>query len=89
MPACRAPTGIWFFQATTSEDQARVGRQAGAQPLAVIYTTDCRGAVARVERAGGMVRRPVQEAQGTMFAHVTDLYGNEFVLVQVDSDHVA
>ncbi|HYD59492.1 MAG TPA: VOC family protein [Noviherbaspirillum sp.] len=79
-----ARTGIWLLRATGS-DLELVGRQAGGQPLAVFYTTDVRAAVERVAAAGGRVVRPVVTADGASFAHVTDLYGNEFVLVQLAS----
>jgi predicted enzyme related to lactoylglutathione lyase len=62
---------------------ARVGRQTGGQPLAVCYTPDVRAAVARAKAAGATVVRPVAAADGAAFAHVADLYGNEFVLVEL------
>lgn len=74
--------GIWLLRATGAEE-AHVGRQTGGQPLAVFYTPDVRAAVARVQAAGGRVVRPVAVADGARFAHVTDLYGNEFVLVEL------
>lgn len=77
--------GIWLL-AARGEDDARVGRQTGGQPLAVFYTTDVHGAVGRVRQAGGSVARPVASAGGSRFAHVNDLYGNEFVLVELVPD---
>lgn len=84
VPGDRAPVGIWFLRAG-AEDDGRVGLQAGGQPLAVLYTPDVVGAVARVESAGGTTARPVATAGGASFAHVRDLYGNELVLVQLGS----
>lgn len=78
-----AGAGIWLLRAG-DEDDARVGRQTGAQPLAVFYTPDVRAATARAVAAGGGVVRPVAVANGTAFSHVTDLYGNEFVLVELE-----
>ena len=74
--------GFWFLRATGA-DASRVGNQSGGHPLAVLYTPDCAGAVRRFVSAGGALRRPTHEADGAAFAHVADLYGNEFVLVQM------
>jgi predicted enzyme related to lactoylglutathione lyase len=74
--------GLWLLRAG-GEDAARVGRQTGGQPLAVCYTPDVRAAVARAKAAGATVVRPVAAADGAAFAHVADLYGNEFVLVEL------
>jgi predicted enzyme related to lactoylglutathione lyase len=75
-----AAVGFWLLRAHDA-DASHVGRQTGGQPLAVLYTPDVEAAVARVQAAGGVVVRPVQSAEGASFAHVADLYGNEFVLV--------
>ena len=74
--------GFWFLQANGA-DSSRVGNQSGGHPLAVLYTKDCATAMERFVDAGGTVRRPMTEADGAEFAHVADLYGNEFVLVQM------
>ncbi|MGZ8457992.1 MAG: VOC family protein [Gemmatirosa sp.] len=74
--------GFWLLRAEDADD-AHVGRQTGGQPLAVLYTSDVQAAVARVLTAAGTLVRPVQSADGTSFAHVADLYGNEFVLVEL------
>lgn len=76
--------GIWFVRAGAAEE-ALVGRQTGAEPLAVLYTTDCSAAAERVAAAGGDVRRPPRAENGSTFAHVADLYGNELVIVQLHS----
>ncbi len=77
-----ATPGFWLLRAS-GEDTLRVGDQTGGQPLAVLYTKDAPAAVARVEAAGGPVRRPMASAGGARFAHVADLYGNEFVIVEL------
>lgn len=77
-----AGAGIWLLRAG-DEDGTRVGHQTGGQPLAVFYTPNVRAAAARAVAAGGEVVRPVAVANGTAFSHVTDLYGNEFVLVEL------
>ena len=73
--------GIWLMRAGEA-DTGRVGRQTGGEPLAVFYTPDVRAALARAEAAGGAVVRPLETADGARFAHVADLYGNVFVLVE-------
>lgn len=77
-----APVGLWLLRAGDGDD-ALVGRQAGGQPLLVLYTDDCRAHCQALETAGVLIRRPAAEAGGAVFAHVLDLYGNEIVLVQL------
>jgi predicted enzyme related to lactoylglutathione lyase len=76
--------GIWLLRATGTEG-GRVGRQTGGEPLAVFYTPDVRAAVQRAQSAGAAVVRALDSADGALFAHVADLYGNVFVLVQMSS----
>lgn len=76
--------GVWLLLAS-GEAAARVGRQTAGEPLAVFYTADVRGAVARAAAVGAEVVRPVESADGASFAHVADLYGNVFVLVELPS----
>ena len=53
------------------------------EPVAVFYTPDVDAAVARVEGAGGTTVRRVETAGEARFAHVADLYGNVFVIVEL------
>jgi predicted enzyme related to lactoylglutathione lyase len=76
------PAGFWLLRARGG-DAEHIGRQTGGQPLAVLYTTDAASTLARAQAAGGEVRRPLRAADGATFAHVADLYGNEFVLVEL------
>ena len=76
--------GIWLLRASGAEG-GRVGRQTGAEPLAVFYTADVHAAVQRAQSAGAAVVRALDTADGASFAHVADLYGNVFVLVQMPS----
>lgn len=76
--------GLWLLRAGAG-DEALVGRQAGGQPLLVLYTDDCRAHCATLEAAGVRIRRPPAEGDGAVFAHCLDLYGNEIVLVQLAS----
>jgi predicted enzyme related to lactoylglutathione lyase len=78
------PAGIWFVEPSEGSEDL-VGRQAGGQPFLVLYTRDLDSALARFTGAGGEVRKPLQESQGARFAHVEDLYGNEIVLVALES----
>lgn len=77
-----AGAAIWLLRATGAES-GRVGRQTGGEPLAVFYTPDVRAAVQRAQAAGAAVVRAVDTADGASFAHVADLYGNVFVLVEM------
>ena len=74
--------GVWLLR-VGGETASRVGRQTGGEPLAVFYTPDVNAAVARAATAGGAVVRPVESTGGASFAHVADLYGNVFVLVEL------
>lgn len=74
--------GVWFLRAA-GEAGARVGRQSGGEPLAVFYTSDVHASVARARVAGADIVRPIETAGGASFAHVSDLYGNVFVLVEM------
>ncbi len=76
-------TGFWLMPANGEEQLARVGRQLGGEPLAVLYTTDCVGTVAELSGNGVAVRVPVTRESGAVYAHVLDLYGNEFVIVEL------
>ena len=77
-----AGAGIWLLRATGG-DEGRVGRQTGGEPLAVFYTLDVQAAVERAKGAGAAIVRALETADGASFAHVADLYGNVFVLVQM------
>jgi predicted enzyme related to lactoylglutathione lyase len=76
--------GLWLMRVGEA-DAGRVGRQTGGEPLAVFYTPDVEAAVARAKAAGATIVRAVDTAGGGSFAHVADLYGNEFVLVELQS----
>lgn len=76
-----ASTGIWFLRPKNG-DETHVGRQTGGEPLAVFYTDDVEGAARRVADAGGKRLTAVVESGGARHAHVADLYGNVFVLVE-------
>jgi predicted enzyme related to lactoylglutathione lyase len=83
-----AGAGIWLLRAADMQRE-RVGHQTGGEPLAVFYTPDVRAAVQRAEAAGATVVRALDSVDGASFAHVADLYGNVFVLVQMENAGVA
>lgn len=82
------PVGLWLLQ-PGGGDEGLVGRQAGGQPLLVLYTADCRGACERLEARGVRFKTPPAEADGATFAHFLDLYGNEIVLVELPGEETA
>ena len=53
--------------------------------MAVFYSPDVHAALQRAQSAGAAVVRALDTADGASFAHVADLYGNVFVLVQMSS----
>lgn len=77
--------GLWLLRAR-SEGIERVGRQTAGEPLAVFYTEDAAAAVERARTAGATITRPLLSADGATFAHVADLYGNAFVIVELAHD---
>ncbi|HUF28675.1 MAG TPA: VOC family protein [Gemmatimonadaceae bacterium] len=76
------PVGLWLLE-PAGDDAELVGRQAGGQPLLVIYTDDCHGDVATLQRRGVGFRGPPVAEGGALFAHFSDLYGNVVVLVEL------
>jgi catechol 2,3-dioxygenase-like lactoylglutathione lyase family enzyme len=75
--------GLWLIPARSSEEQALVGRQAGGEPMFVVYTDDCRRAAATLADRGVKFRIPPKVDPGAVVAHIEDLYGNELVLVEL------
>ena len=76
-------TGIWLMPATGEEQRERVGRQTAGEPIGVLYTADCRGAVDQLRANGVRIVTDLVETGDSRFAHLLDLYGNEFVLVEL------
>ena len=76
--------GLWLLKPGSDVDRALVGRQAGRQPLIVLYTADCAAASSALEMRGVSVRRsPGQQAGGAAFVHFEDPFGNGIVLVEL------
>ncbi|PTW98768.1 glyoxalase [Achromobacter mucicolens] len=75
--------GMWLLQAQTQAQRDRVGDQTGGQPVGVFYTDDVLRDHAHFAAKGvRFTREPVHE-ETAAYAHFIDLYGNEFVLVQL------
>lgn len=75
--------GVWLLQAQTQAQRDRVGDLTGGQPVGVFYTDDVARDHARFAGRGvRFTREPVDDGN-TVYAHFIDLYGNEFVLVQI------
>lgn len=77
--------GIWFLEAESDAQRERVGNQTAGQPCAVLYTDDLARDHASLTERGVRFVRPPKEGGGASFAHFVDLYGNEFVLVELAS----
>jgi catechol 2,3-dioxygenase-like lactoylglutathione lyase family enzyme len=74
---------IWLLRPGAEAGVDRVGAQTGGEPVAVLYTDDLRELVARWRSRQVRFRVDPYEAEGTQVCHVLDLYGNEFVAVQL------
>lgn len=75
--------GVWLLQALTQAQRDRVGDQTGGQPVGVFYTDDVmRDHSNFTARGVRFTKEPVHD-DTTIYAHFIDLYGNEFILVQM------
>jgi catechol 2,3-dioxygenase-like lactoylglutathione lyase family enzyme len=77
--------GVWLLLADGAEARARVGNQTGGQPLGVVYTSDINGDFSRLAGKGVKVAETVQTDEGSSHFRFYDLYGNQWVLVQLDA----
>jgi catechol 2,3-dioxygenase-like lactoylglutathione lyase family enzyme len=77
------PVGLGLIEATGA-DEALVGRQAGEHPFLVLYTDNCDATIRELEKAKVEIRQRPATADGTTFAHVADLYGNDLLLVELE-----
>jgi catechol 2,3-dioxygenase-like lactoylglutathione lyase family enzyme len=73
--------GLWLVEAK-GPDETLVGRQAGKHPFLVLYTDNCDATIREMEKAKVEIRRRPESSDGTTFAHVADLYGNELLIVE-------
>ena len=74
--------GLWLIPADPGSDDT-VGRQTGAHPLGVIYVDDLELVVDSAVAAGSIVLKESAEDATARFVHVSDVDGNELVLVQL------
>src|SRR5688572_13172361 len=65
--------GLWLLTPASDTDRRLIGRQAGRQPLLVLYTTDCSATASTLETRGVTLRKPPQSEGGAVFAHFLDL----------------
>ncbi|WP_197745452.1 VOC family protein [Methylosinus sp. C49] len=77
--------GVWLLLADSAEARTRVGNQTGGQPVGVVYTDDIHGDFARLAGKGVKVAETVQSDAGSFHFRFHDLYGNQWVLVQLDA----
>ncbi|WP_444937441.1 VOC family protein [Microbulbifer sp. JMSA002] len=80
--------GIWLLQASSNSQLDQVGRQTAGQPCAVIYTEDFDNEYKRLINNGVKFTKPRTSDSNAEFAHFEDLYGNEFILVQLQTEVV-
>jgi catechol 2,3-dioxygenase-like lactoylglutathione lyase family enzyme len=80
--------GIWLLQASSNSQLDQVGRQTAGQPCAVIYTEDFDNEYKRLINNEVKFTKPRASDSNAEFAHFEDLYGNEFILVQLQTEVV-
>lgn len=77
--------GLWLLKAMTEQQLTRVGTQTAGLPCAVLYTDDLQKDYRLFVSRGVNFTVPPTQEPGSTCAHFEDLYGNEFVLVQLDT----
>lgn len=75
--------GLWLLKAEGNADLERVGKQTAGQPIAVIYTNSLLEDYSELTGRGVIFNVEPRSDPGAMSAHFRDLYGNEFVLVEL------
>ena len=74
---------IWLLRPGGVAGMDRVGAQTGGEPVAVVYTDDLKALAAEWQERGVRFSVDPYDAEGAAVCHVLDLYGNEFVAVQL------
>ena len=74
--------GLWMLKAGTGE-KSLVGRQAGDEPLFVLYTDDCKKTYETLHERGVEFLYELEEAEGDVHVHFKDLYGNQIIMVEL------
>ncbi|BBM04248.1 VOC family protein [Microbulbifer sp. GL-2] len=80
--------GIWLLQASSETQKQNIGRQTAGQPCAVIYTDNFEDEYQRLINNDVEFTKPHRSETNAEFAHFEDLYGNEFVLVELKTEVV-
>lgn len=74
--------GVWLMPPASAAERALVGRQAGEQPLLVLYTDDL-DAVATHLHAHGVEMWAQRDDLGSRSLHLRDVVGNALVAGQL------
>jgi predicted enzyme related to lactoylglutathione lyase len=74
--------GLWLIAASDHSADS-VGRQTAGHPLGVVYVTDVEATTDRAVAAGGVIMKELVADDTARYAHVSDISGNEIVLVQL------
>jgi catechol 2,3-dioxygenase-like lactoylglutathione lyase family enzyme len=74
--------GLWMLKAGPGE-KSLVGRQAGSQPLFVLYTANCQKTYKTLVPRGVEFMYEPEDTEGDVHVHFKDLYGNQIVLVEL------
>jgi predicted enzyme related to lactoylglutathione lyase len=75
-------TGLWLMAAMGDDERALAGRQAGAQPLLVLYTDDLEHVRERLAAHGVDVWAEREDATSRSL-HFRDVVGNVIVAAQI------
>ena len=76
--------GLWMLKAGTGE-KSLVGRQAGDEPLFVLYADDCKKTYETLRERGVDFLYEPQDSEGDIHVHFKDIYGNQIVMVELKS----
>jgi predicted enzyme related to lactoylglutathione lyase len=74
--------GLWLMAPMSDDERALVGRQAGAQPLLVLYTDDLEHVRERLAARGVEVWAEREDADSRSL-HLRDVAGNVIVAAQL------
>lgn len=74
--------GVWLMPPASADERALVGRQAGEQPLLVLYTADLDEAAARL-RIQDVEVWAQRDDPGSRSLHLRDVAGNVLIAVEL------
>lgn len=80
----RAGAGFWLQEANGDEQRRLVGQQGKRNPVAILYTTNCRETYETLRKRGVNFHHHLRRLGNEWVALFTDLYGNEFALIEID-----